>query len=51
LRVACITDPFGVSPPFNLHNRIVKFNNIKDQELDESNCGWRSLAFIKSFKQ
>ncbi len=39
-------DPFGVSPPFKDLNRIVKFNTIKDQELEESNCGWRVLFWL-----
>jgi hypothetical protein len=39
-------DPFGVNPPFKNLNRIVKFNTIKDQELTESNCGWRVLFWL-----
>jgi hypothetical protein len=39
-------DPFGVNSPFKNLNRIVYFNTIKDQEINESNCGWRVLFWL-----
>lgn len=39
-------DPFGVNPPFKNLKRNIIFNCIKDQELNEMNCGWRSLFFV-----
>jgi hypothetical protein len=44
-------DPFGVSPPFSKNfNRVVVYNPIKDQEMNQSNCGWRSLFFVLNGK-
>lgn len=41
-------DPFGVSHPFKKldKKRSIICNNIQDQELDEQNCGWRTLFFL-----
>jgi hypothetical protein len=38
-------DPFGVGYNLKIKKPII-FNQIKDQELNESNCGWRSLYFV-----
>jgi hypothetical protein len=39
-------DSLGAMPPFVLKNRIVKYNNIKEQNDKEENCGYRSLLFL-----
>lgn len=39
-------DPFGVNSPFKNIKRVIIFNNIQDQELNESNCGWRVLFWL-----
>jgi hypothetical protein len=39
-------DPFGICPPFKNIKRNVIWNRIKDQEMNQSNCGWRSLASL-----
>lgn len=39
-------DPFAIKPPFKNLKRNIIWNLIKDQELNQSNCGWRSLASL-----
>ena len=39
-------DPFGVRPPFKNLKRNIIWNTIKDQEMNQQNCGWRSLAAL-----
>lgn len=38
-------DPFGVDSPLKINKPII-YNPVRDQEMNESNCGWRSLFWI-----